>query len=103
MSLLTSLENIKAAAAQDAVKLEHLVTSTILPILIKANSSQDTIEKITGLVDPAAVKYEQVAFALLGQAIAAVQAAESVVGAGGVNISLDSALVADIKAIITAL
>jgi hypothetical protein len=65
-----------------------------------ANAS--TIEAVTALVSPQAANIERVGFAVLGVAIKAIDDAGTAGGAGGLNLSLDAQLVADIKSIVEA-
>jgi len=102
MSLITSAEHAFAVAAQDAVKAAKVVEQTVLPVLKEAAASETTLEAITGLIDPMAVNIERTAFAALGVIIQSITAAGAAVAGGRVNVSLDAALVADIKAIIPA-
>jgi hypothetical protein len=99
MILLQNTEHILAAAAQDAVKTAKFVEMKVIPALQKASANQQTIETITGLVSPQAANIERAAFAVLGKVLAAVDAGSQAAAAGGVNITIDAELVADIKAI----
>ena len=71
-------------------------------MLTKAATQASTIEAVTGLVSPAAVNIERVAFAVLGVLIKAIGDGGQAIVAGGLNVQLDAALVADIKSIIPA-
>jgi hypothetical protein len=86
-------------AAQDVVKAAKVVEQAVLPVLKKAASSETTVEAVTGLIDPMAVGIERTAFAALGVIIQSITAAGAAAAGGGVNVSLDAALLADIKAI----
>jgi hypothetical protein len=101
-SLITTAEQALAAAANDVVKAAKVITSKVLPVLVKIGASASEVEAITGLVDPAAVNIELVAYAVLGAVITAIEGAAAAAASGGLNIALDAALVADIKAIIPA-
>ena len=100
MSLIKSLEHAYAVAAQDIVKSAKFVEHSVLPALQKAEANASTIESITSLVSPQAANIERVGFAALGAIIKLLEDANPAVNAGGVNITLDAALVADIKSII---
>jgi hypothetical protein len=100
MSLITTLDHAYATAISDMRKVGSFVKNSVLPVLQKANADASTIEAITALVSPAAANIERVADAALGVIIKAIEDAGSAAGAGGVSVSLDAALVADIKAII---
>ena len=102
MSLITTLEHAYASAASEVVTLAKYVRGTVLQALIKAEGSAQTVEAITALVSPAAANIERTGFALLGIAIKAIEDAGSAADAGGVNISLDAALIADLKSILPA-
>ncbi len=102
MFLLSTLEHAFATAATDVVKIAKFVESKVLPELQKASSNAATIESVTALVSPHAANIERIGFGILGLAIKAIQDAEAAAGAGGVNLALDAALVADIRSIIPA-
>lgn len=103
MSLVSELKTFEQKAAAEVVKVNKSVVASILPFLEKAEVSAPTIEAITALISPVAAKVEIAGFALLGVAITAIEAAEAAGAAGGVSISLDSAAIADIKALIPAI
>jgi len=54
---------------------------------------------VTALVDPQEANIERAGFAVLRVVIKAIEDAEAVAGANGLNVTLDAQLVADIKAI----
>ena len=62
-----------------------------------------TVEAVTALVCPQLANIERVGEAVLGVVIQAIEDATSAATAGGLNVSLDAALVADIKAILPAI
>lgn len=103
MSLILTLEHAYAAAASEAVTIARYVKATVLPALIRAQGSEQTIEAITNLVSPEAANIERTAFALLGVAIKSIEDAGAAAGAGGVNVSLDAQLVADLKSVLPAI
>lgn len=100
LNLITTIEHVYAKAAQDVVAAAKFILHTVVPVLKKAAASEKTVEDITGLIDPQAVNVERAAFAVLGHVIKAIESTEAAVSAGGVNIQLDAALIADIKSII---
>jgi len=102
MSLITTLDHAYAAAAQDVVSAAKFIEGKVLPVLQKANTAATTVEAVTGLVSSQAVNIERTAFAVLGAIIKAVDAAGSAVAAGGLNVPLDATLIADVKAIMSA-
>jgi len=102
MNLITTADHAYASAAKDIVAASKYVQSTVLPTLTKAAAQASTIEAVTGLVSPAAVNIERAAFAVLGTIIKAITDGGTAVAAGGLNVQLDAALVADIKAIMPA-
>jgi hypothetical protein len=85
-----------SVVAQDIVKGAR-ASATVLQQVQKAAPE---IEGITGLIYPQAVELERGAFALLGMAADAVQKAGDAAAANGVNLQLDSATIAAIKALI---
>jgi len=99
-TIITSVEHAFAAAAKDIVTGAKFVATGILPILQKAQVAAPTIEAITNLVSPAAANIERVAYAGLGVIIKAIDDAGSAATGGGLNVSLDAQLVADIKSLI---
>ncbi|HUA61544.1 MAG TPA: hypothetical protein VML19_22485 [Verrucomicrobiae bacterium] len=102
MNLITTVDHAYAAAAKDVVAAANFIQGKVLPLLQKANTQASTIEAITGLVSPGAANVERAAFAVLGTIIKSVEAAGAAAGSGGLNITLDAALISDIKAIIPA-
>ena len=102
MSLLNTIEHALAKAAQDIVTAARFVTQQVMPILQEGKSSEATIEAVTGLVSPAAVNIERAAFAVLGVVIKTLGDGSQAALAGGLNVQLDAALVADIKSIMAA-
>ena len=101
-SILTTVEHALAKAAQDLVNAARFVAHHVIPILEKAKSDEATIEAITGLVSPSAVNIERAAFAVLGVVIKTLGDGSEAIAAGGLNVQLDAALVADIKSIMAA-
>jgi hypothetical protein len=101
MNLITTTEHALASAAKDIVAAAKFVQSSVLPALTKAQAQASTIEAVTGLVNPAAVNIERAAFAVLGAVIKGIGDGSQAVAAGGINVLLDAALVADIKAIMS--
>ena len=102
LNLITTAEHAFAKAAQDVVSAAKFITTIVLPILKKAAVDESTVEAITGLVDPQAVNVERAAFAVLGTIIKVIEDAGTAATAGGLIVTLDAALVADIKAILPA-
>lgn len=103
MNLITTMEHVYAIAIGDMKKAGAFVQSKLLPALTKAEASAGTIEAITGLVSPQLENIERVGAAVLGVVIKAIEDAGAAAGAGGVSVSLDAALIADVKAIIPAI
>lgn len=100
--LITTLEHAFAVAAQKIVAEAKFVESKVLPVLEKAQAQAQTVEAITGLVSPQAANIERVGYAILGQVIKAIEDSASAAAAGGLNVTLDQAVVDDIKTIIPA-
>jgi hypothetical protein len=103
MFLITTVEHKLATAASDIVKAARFIEQHVVPALQKVQADAPTIEAITGLVSPQAVNIERIGFAVLGSVLKAIQDAGEAAGASGLSISLDAALVADIKAIAPAI
>ena len=102
MSLISSLEHAFAVGAQKIVAEGKVIETKVLPFLQKANATAATVEGVTALIDPAAVAIERSAYAVLGLAIKAIQDGGTAAASGGVNLTLDAALIADLKAILPA-
>lgn len=94
-----SIGHFFASVAQDVVKFSKAAA----PVIAKIESSEQTVELLSGLVFPEAVLFERGAYALLGQAAQAVQDTGSVAGANGLSLILDKQMVADIAALIPAI
>ena len=71
-------------------------------MLKSAQANESTIEAVTSLVSPQAANIERAGFAVLGVVINALDAAGAAAGANGLNVTLDAQVVADIKAIASA-
>lgn len=67
---------------------------------VKVATTQNTVESLTSLLFPAAVPIEDLAYRLFGDATHAVQSAGDAVAANGVNLTLDAATIAAIRALI---
>ena len=107
---LTSIKNEFGHAAQDLVKVGKAIKSAIgraaaeMPTLVAdLQKAAPTIEGLTALAAPQFTAVEQLAFNAFGVIANAVEAAGPAAAANGVSISLDQALIADIKAILPAL
>lgn len=103
MSLISSIEHAFAVGAQKLVEESKTILTKVIPALQKLEATESTVESITALVSPHAVNIERSAYAILGLAIKAADAAGQAGAAGGVNLALDSALVAELKALIPAI
>ena len=101
-ALITSVEHALPAAASDTVKIANFVETSVLPVLNSAQANQSTIEAVTSLISPQAANIKRAEFAVLGVVINAIDAAGAAAGANGLNITLDAQLVADVKAIASA-
>jgi hypothetical protein len=99
MSLITTLGHAYSVAVTDLKKAAAFVENKALPVLEKVHADAPTVEAITALVCPQVANIERVGDAVLGEVIAALEAAGAAVAAGGLNVTLDAALVADVKAI----
>ena len=100
MSLITSIEHAYAIAIGDLKKVGIFVGHTILPVLKAIHAEAPVIEAVTETVSPALANIERTGDALLGAIIKALDDGTAAATAGGVNVTLDAQLVADIKAII---
>ena len=102
LSLLLTVEHVYAATISDAKKVAKFIEASVLPALEKVQANASTVEAITALVSPQLANIERVGDAVLGVVIKAIEDAGSAAASGGVNVSLDAQIVADIKAIIPA-
>jgi len=102
MNLINTAEHVFAKAAQDLVTAAKFLANTVLPVLKKASASEQVVEQVTALVDPAAVNVERAAFAVLGTVIKVIESADTAASADGLNVALDAQLIADIRSIIPA-
>jgi len=102
MSLITTAEQAYAQGITDLKKAGSVIKNEVLPVLQKLNTEAPTIEAVTKLVSPSLASIETAAANVLGVVIKAIEDAGTAAGAGGLSVSLDSALVNDIKAIIPA-
>ena len=102
--ILTSIENAFKKAAHDAVVAAKAIEAVAVKIATspKLVASEAAANAVLGEVDPAAATVAETAEALLAKACAAVQSIGNAAAAGGVNITLDSTAVADVKAVIAA-
>jgi len=103
MSLFANIQHVYATAAADLVKFGKFVETKVLPALQKVESDASTIEAVTATISPQAANVERAAFSVLGTVIKAVEDSIAAGNAGGINISLDQTVVADIKAILPAI
>ena len=101
-TLISSVEHALAVAASDTVKVAKFVETSVLPVLKSAQANASTIEAVTALVNPQAANVERVGFAVLGVVIKAIDDAGTAVTANGLNVTLDSQLIVDIKSIAAA-
>ncbi len=99
-NLITTVEHSLASGVQKVHDLGMWILHVGKPALEKIEASAATIEAITGLISPAAASIERVGAALLGRALKAIDSIEAAEAAGGVNITLDAAMIADLKAIL---
>jgi len=102
MNLITTADHAFASAAKDMVSASKIIQTNVLPVLTKVSAQASTIEAVTGLISPVAANVERAAFAVLGVIIKAINEAGTSLAAGGLNVQLDAALVADVKSIIPA-
>lgn len=98
-----SIAHVFAAVGQKIVAEAKFVESKILPLLHRLADSEETVEKVTALVNPDAANIERVAFAGLGKVIEALESGAAAIEENGVNIALDAEFIADVKAIIPAI
>jgi len=102
MNLITTTEHAFASAAKEIVAAAKFIQSSVLPLLTKTSTEASTIEAVTGLVSPAAANIERAAFAVLGVVIKTISDGSQAVLANGLSVQLDATLVADIKAVMSA-
>jgi hypothetical protein len=103
MSLILTLGHAYAVAIGDIKKVAAFVETKALPVLQAAKADAPTVEAITALVCPQLANIERVGDAVLGVVIQAIEDAGTAAASGGLNVTLDAALVADIKAILPAI
>ena len=103
MSLILTLGHAYAVAIGDIKKVAAFVETKALPVLQAAKADAPTVEAITALVCPQLANVERVGDAVLGVVIQAIEDAGTAAASGGLNVTLDAALVADIKAILPAI
>ncbi len=103
MSLITTLSHAYAVAIGDLKKAATFVETKALPALQELEVEAPTIEAITALVSPQLANIERMGDAVLGVVIQAIEDAGTAAASGGLNVTLDAALVADIKAILPAI
>ncbi len=90
---IQSVEHGIAAVASDIVKGAAKIASAIG----KVQGAETAVEALTSVIDPSAVAFERAAFASLGVILKAVNDAGAAANAGTVNVTLDSAFVADLR------
>ncbi len=105
-----SVEGFIAGAALDLVKVGRVVRSALekvgadAPKLVRDVAADlPAIEAITNLVAPGAAAVEVTAFNVFGVIAVAVEAAGDAANANGLSVTLDTALIGDIKAAIVAI
>lgn len=98
--LITDIAHAYSIAVSDLKKAGQFIEGKVLPVLQKLEAEAPTIEAVTALVSPSLANIERVGEALLGAAIKAIEDAATAAASGGLSVSLDAQLVADIKAII---
>jgi hypothetical protein len=103
MSFISSLKTDVAKAISTLVAFGHSVENTVLPALKQLDNQQAVIEGVTGLISPAAKAVEIAAFNVLDLVITAIEDSSKATTDGGVNLTLDAAVVADIKKVIAAI
>ena len=103
MSLLSTLDHAYAVAIGDIKKAGKWVETLALPALKAIHAEAPVIESITALVSPQLANIERTGDAVLGVVIKAIEDAGAAAGACGLQVSLDAALVADIRAILPAI
>ena len=97
--LITDIAHAYSIAVSDLKKAGQFIEGKVLPVLQKLEA-EATIEGVAALVSPSLANIERVGEALLGAAIKAIEDAATAAASGGLSVSLDAQLVADIKAII---
>ena len=96
---IQSVEHGLATVAADIVKGAKKLAS----VIGKVQASEAAVEALTSAIDPSAVPIERAAFACLGVVLKAIQDAGAAAAAGKVDVSLDTAFVADLKGILPAI
>jgi len=93
MISFSSIGHFFASAFHDL----HVAAIAVAKVETSAASLEPTIEAVTGLLFPPGVAIERTAFALLGEVAAVVTKTDSATAAKGVNVSLDAALIAEVR------
>ncbi len=102
MNLITTVDHVYALAISDAKKVAKFIQGEVLPALKSVHAEAPSIDAVTALVSPQLANIERVGDAVLGSVIKAIEDAGAAATAGGLSVTLDAALVADIKAILPA-
>ncbi len=99
LAFLAKAEAFLKGADGDIVKAAKFIAGTGLNDLEKVEGEGSVIEGIAGLAGPEAAKVATVGVELVDWAIKSIEGAEAADAAGGVNVTLDAALLAEIKSI----
>ena len=104
-----SVQGFFAEAGRDLVKVGRAVRGAFEKVGVDAPklmqdvaADMPTIEAISNLVAPGAAALEETAFNIFGVIAMAVEAASDAASANGLSVTVDKALIVDIKAAIAA-
>ena len=93
---VSTIEGIASTVAHDAVIGAKAIESVLKKV--EGSVAPALVEGITAVIDPNAVKYEQLAFALLGPCAAAAAAVVDAGSSGFLNVQFDTAMILALKA-----
>lgn len=99
MFSISSVAHGIAVLAHDVVKGAKAVDLFIQKVAVLGVKNEPLIEKLTAMIDPAAVPFERAAFAALGHLAKAAGEADAAAAAKGLSITLDQQSWADFKAV----
>src|SRR5579859_5968544 len=101
--MFASLGHFFTAVGKTVVQGARAIEKDTPEIAKVAEAAKVPVELITSAIFPAAVPFEELAYRYLGSGLQAVHDAGDSVSQGGLNISLDVATIAEMKALIAQL
>jgi hypothetical protein len=97
--LFADIEAFGKKADADVVAAAKFTVTNVLPELVKIQANSSTIEAIASLAGPSASQAAIASMALLAWAVKTIQAANAAEIAGGINVTLDASLIANVKSV----